>query len=579
MTSKKGGRICIIGGGIAGLYTAWRILEDGDPSLRVEIFEASASFGGRIKSQAIPWIPFKAELGAMRFRSNHLLLRSLLDELSIHVRNFDVKPPSLRVRGRTLSIKELTKGGCSHCGASIPYLLKPEERGKSPEELVIGVIGTLLENLTFPSLGHTKGHGVKQKIAEGDLSAGLWKAIKEAGQYNNTPLYNIGFWNLLQHYLSNEAFQLVHDALSLESVLGNWSAAEAIPWFLKDFASQELYMVPEGMAAVIKKLEARISQPKYKDRVSAHLESPVTECLRGENSWLITYKGNGKPQEFDKVILALPQHALKELVINKKKGERWKPKWIDWVHPHRLFKLFLLYENEWWMQDDLPGHAVGRIFTDLPLRQIYYFPPKWMEKCGKNTLKEFKGHDDVEDALARWSLVMASYSDEHYVSFWNPPLSVQELGMYERPSLYYKQPEHLPASFAEKIEKKFNDEIPRPLRASERIVKKVQHQLSEIHGHIVPDPIIGVFKDWGEAPFGGGWHTWKIGAKPWSGRDGESSDMLADLYLCGEAYSTEQGWIEGALKSSEVVLKQLEIAEPQWNKARRIEDFYNYIIT
>src|SRR5215204_4257288 len=125
--------IAIVGGGIAGLYAAWRMLQT-DPECTVCLFEADDLLGGRIKSVSVPGIPFKAELGAMRFRSNHLLLRSLLDELRIPTRRFDVRPPRLKVRGRSLSAKELADGSCRHCGAGAPYLLRPHERGKTAEE-------------------------------------------------------------------------------------------------------------------------------------------------------------------------------------------------------------------------------------------------------------------------------------------------------------------------------------------------------------------------------------------------------------------------------------------------------------
>ena len=36
----------------------------------------------------------------------------------------------------------------------------------------------------------------------------------------------------------------------------------------------------------------------------------------------------------------------------------------------------------------------------------------------------------------------------------------------------------------------------------------------------------------------------------------------ADLYTCGEAFSGEQGWIEGALKSAERVLESMGLPSP-----------------
>lgn len=70
--------IAIIGGGIAGLYSAWRISSDSPDNFKANLYESDSRLGGRICSQLIPGLPFKAELGAMRFRQNHQILCTLL---------------------------------------------------------------------------------------------------------------------------------------------------------------------------------------------------------------------------------------------------------------------------------------------------------------------------------------------------------------------------------------------------------------------------------------------------------------------------------------------------------------------
>lgn len=61
-----------------------------------------------------------------------------------------------------------------------------------------------------------------------------------------------------------------------------------------------------------------------------------------------------------------------------------------------------------------------------------------------------------------------------------------------------------------------------------------------------------MFVDWGADPFGGAWHMWNPGLR--------SEDVMAAvaqlvpgraLWVCGEAWSRSQGWIEGALESAE----------------------------
>ncbi|HEU0012604.1 MAG TPA: FAD-dependent oxidoreductase, partial [Longimicrobium sp.] len=391
----------------------------------------------------------------------------------------------------------------------------------------------------------------------------------ENGFYENTPLYEIGFWNLLQHYLSSEAFQFIHDALSLESVLGNWSAAEAIPWFTADFASSELFMVPDGMQELIKRLHESVVEAG--ERFQLHLGKKVTKCRYDAQAWQVYTGPKKEPVHvyFDALILALPKAALEQLCI-KDRETAWRPSWLSEVQPHVLYKLFLLYEQEWWMGDEEPGYSVGRTFTDLPVRQVYYFSPKWMKASGRCAsapgLRKVAG---TNGATAHWSLVMASYSDEHYVDFWRPFSGEKENVPY------YKAPSKVEGSRAEFLRKV--EQIPEELRAGERIVKKVQQQLQEIHGHIIPEPVLGLYKDWGLPPFGAGWHTWNVGSKPWTYRPAAEQENVTDLYICGEAFSAEQGWIEGALKTVENVLISMGVPEMKYEHGWGVPDLHDYV--
>ena len=47
------------------------------------------------------------------------------------------------------------------------------------------------------------------------------------------------------------------------------------------------------------------------------------------------------------------------------------PHMLQSVRPIPLYKLFLAYEYPWWTAVDV---SQGRSLTDLPLRQLYYWP-------------------------------------------------------------------------------------------------------------------------------------------------------------------------------------------------------------
>ena len=63
---------------------------------------------------------------------------------------------------------------------------------------------------------------------------------------------------------------------------------------------------------------------------------------------------------------------------------------------------------------------------------------------------------------------------------------------------------------------------------------------------------------------GWGWHSWDPHYEPWEVVNGLAQPFEdAKIYTCGEAYSLEQGWAEGALRSAELVLKKLGLSPPK----------------
>ena len=64
----------------------------------------------------------------------------------------------------------------------------------------------------------------------------------------------------------------------------------------------------------------------------------------------------------------------------------------------------------------------------------------------------------------------------------------------------------------------------------------------------------------GDDPFGGGWNSWNIGVKSWDVKKKVTQPIKGcPLYICGEAYSDAQGWVEGALQTADIVLARLGI--------------------
>ncbi|XP_067940887.1 achacin-like [Watersipora subatra] len=70
--------VIIVGGGISGLYSAWRLSKLTE--LKIAVLEASPRFGGRFRTCVMPG-NFPADLGAMRFlpKEHHVLARLIKD--------------------------------------------------------------------------------------------------------------------------------------------------------------------------------------------------------------------------------------------------------------------------------------------------------------------------------------------------------------------------------------------------------------------------------------------------------------------------------------------------------------------
>jgi hypothetical protein len=90
-------------------------------------------------------------------------------------------------------------------------------------------------------------------------------------------------------------------------------------------------------------------------------------------------------------------------------------------------------------------------------------------------------------------------------------------------------------------------------------------QLAEAHGatNDLPTPIAVYYQDWGQDPFGGGYHGWSphynICDAMYNIRAPYQTilqDSSRNLFIIGSCYSFDQAWVEGAFCTAESVLQQ-----------------------
>jgi monoamine oxidase len=99
------------------------------------------------------------------------------------------------------------------------------------------------------------------------------------------------------------------------------------------------------------------------------------------------------------------------------------------------------------------------------------------------------------------------------------------------------------------------------------MIEFAHNQLRLVHGVPIPRPYVAAYKDWNEDPYGGGWHLWKTQVKVWRVMPRIRQPLKDEnVFICGEAYSGLQGWVEGALTMTELMMqKQLNMESPsEW---------------
>jgi hypothetical protein len=378
--------VIVVGGGVSGLYTAWRILT-GDPAKapkhpgkRLKVLELGKRTGGRL----LTWRPFPqneslhGELGGMRFFSQQKLVWSLIQYF---VGNQQLQPPVKFFvsdpNGNNLTYlrQKILKPADLSNPDKVPYMLDASSRYARPGAIVADVIQTLLiaNRARIASLlgGKTRPETWEE-----------WDKVKPSFEYSGRKLWDIGFWNLLSDLLSPEGYNFVTDGFGYYSLTNNWNAAEAMQSVYLDFTQDPDYQtLVEGYDYLPGLLKTQVQEAGGE----VLLEHAVTKIDRDADGIFVLHIRNHDAMRAKQVILAMPRRSLElldetsfwnwEKVVASSSNRQFKlVDYIQSVIPYPAFKLFLAYDTPWWRQPPV-SIAAGRSVSDLPIRQTYYFPP------------------------------------------------------------------------------------------------------------------------------------------------------------------------------------------------------------
>ena len=538
-SDSTGGKIldvAVVGGGVSGVYSAWRLAASGRAGT-VCVFEASGRIGGRLLSVTPPGIPdARVELGGMRYTSSHTCVKKLLEDLKITSHPFTVREPQniCYVRGHRLRHQDLKNP------ALIPYTLFPDEQ--TPRSLDVGFVAVAAERVLRSML--------KTDI---DLAKVNWREVARKADYEGVKLRNLPLHYLLQRNVSDEALRFADDISGYNSILYTWNAADGFPWNLDDFGRDVSYFgVSSGYASLPVAIAERFERTHGPIMFGHRLES---FDVSKEDPDLIEMQfavdgGDRRTIKARNLILAMPRRSLELLaesgaVLARTPANRRVRELIGSVKPIPLFKLALCYDFPWWETiDPVPVKTdqgqqwrtinKGVSITDLPLRQCYYW---------------------ATDAKTRKAVVLI-YDDGRDLDYW--------AGLRERT----ESPPYAVAGDAAAALVEQGDPEWKAHKAPELMVREVHRQLLEMHDvqhrSDIGVPYDAAYRDWSEDPYGGGANFWQLHV--------ESEQVAQEIlqpkpplrvFVCGEAYSHEQGWVEGALRTADEMLRKYFGVEPR----------------
>ncbi len=350
--------------------------------------------------------------------------------------------------------------------------------------------------------------------------AAAWRRMRAAYRYRGKLLRDWRNRDLLLTGMSPEELAFAEDTSGYDDWIEGETGLDEMDFnFFPDDETKPFYTVAGGYQRLPLTLADRAAKAGAVIRTGAR----VTSVRAGDGGFYVSVVEDGRRKTFSaqNVILALPRRGIERIEdFPDAKADARFARLIASVTPIPACKSLLLYERPWWRDHGIPE---GRSITDMHARQFY---------CLGAETTRLPGED------ANGYGVLMAYCDMEHVAYWR--------ALAAKPD---------PSGFT-------------MLAGDSALATEVHREASLVLGATSLRPLAARFQDWSVDPFGGGWHYFAPGHD--GAADGEAMlKPMADknLFVCGEAYSFEQGWVEGALERTEAVLQRhFGLKPPSWLK-------------
>ena len=379
--------------------------------------------------------------------------------------------------------------------AALAYDLPPELAGRTPAEVLVEAFERAVPGALR-------------------LTDAEWADVRHAFAFRGRLLRDWSLGELLAEVLDHESHQYVVDGFGYRTVLADRNAADAIPWVLIEARPEaENQTLVEGMERLPRALAAAFEALGGTVATGHRLAALSSEGRPSVGVTRMSFDAQPDARA-NRVVLSMPPSALGQIDGNRA-PRNGHASLLATVTAASASKLFLAYEGAWWRSD---GFAARRTITDLPLSKTFYFDLE----------------PDGPSAVDGPALLLASYADGTNRDAWVAlagHASTEDDAPYDAVERWDAHP------------------------ASAAQLAAAAEQLAVAHPAMtIPKPVRSAFVDWSE----GAWHTWNAGVR--------SDEVMAAVvqshegaavWVCGEAFSASQGWVEGALESAERVLERL----------------------